>query len=279
MMGGSFHPGGVALSRKLIESLSLGSNARLLDVACGVGTTARIMAQDFGYDAVGVDFSELNISRASELTLDVSDPPANAGSQACCGPGESCCDPSGPSPVSISAAASGELQSRVGSVRFVRGSADQLPFEDGSFDGLTCECAVSTFVDQEAVADEFCRVLRPGGVFGMTDMALGGTLPEDFLCQAASWTCVANARSAAEYQAMFEAKGMELVDAGDHSECLIDLATEIKRKLVMSGFGVALGALPALDISLPQMRALLKQSTELVKAGAIQYKRLVFRKR
>lgn len=277
LMGGSFHPGGTALSKRLIDSMSLAANASTLDVACGVGTTARIMAEVFGFRVTGVDFSDVNISKASELTQDDSDSSVQQDSKPCCGPGESCCDPSGPMAIAIGG--NDKPKNLGGSLRFVQGSADRLPFDDGVFDGVTCECAVSTFVDQEKVADEFCRVLVPGGVFGMTDMALAGTLPEDFSRLAASWTCVARAMSTEQYQELFESRGFELIDAGDHSDCLIELATEIKRKLVMSGFGVALGALPALDISLSEMRSLLKQSTELVKAGTIQYKRLVFRKR
>jgi ubiquinone/menaquinone biosynthesis C-methylase UbiE len=281
-MGGSFHPGGITLSKQLIQSMALAENAKTLDVACGVGTTARIMAELFGYHATGVDFSNRNIAKASEMTLDDSDLSADEDVTACCGPGESCCDPADPIAITIGGASASEHakpERLGGSLRFVQGSADRLPFDDAAFDGVTCECAVSTFVNQEKVADEFCRVLTPGGIFGMTDMALAGTLPEDFSRQAASWTCVARAMSTEQYQALFETRRFELIDVGDHSDCLIELATEIKRKLVMSGFGAALGALPALDLSLSEMRSLLKQSTELVKAGTIQYKRLVFRKR
>lgn len=55
----------------------------------------------------------------------------------------------------------------------------------------------------------------------------------------------------------------------------------MKRKLVMAGMGKAIGALPsmseAMGMSLAEMRQLLATSTELVRAGTIQYGLLLFR--
>ena len=40
LLGGSYHPGGLALTRRLAEQLRLGRGDRVLDVAGGRGTTA-----------------------------------------------------------------------------------------------------------------------------------------------------------------------------------------------------------------------------------------------
>jgi ubiquinone/menaquinone biosynthesis C-methylase UbiE len=273
LMGGSFHPGGEALSRRLVGSLQLSAGENVLDVACGVGTTSRMMANMFGLNATGLDFSEINVQKAQAAAAGL----AEDAPQPCCDAGEPCCDADegltqlGGVPTKSNSVVPGEL-------KFVQGSADGLPQPDSTFDGVTCECAVSTFADQAQAAAEFYRVLKPGGVFGMTDMVLNGDLPDDFAEKAAPWTCVAKALTIEGYRALFEQAGFQMVTNEDHSDALLELATDMKRKLVMAGMGKALGALPSLGLSLSEMRAMLSQSTELVKAGTIQYGLLVFKK-
>ena len=49
LMGGSYHPGGENLSHTLVEKLELPAGSSILDVACGVGTTSRMMAAAVSY--------------------------------------------------------------------------------------------------------------------------------------------------------------------------------------------------------------------------------------
>jgi ubiquinone/menaquinone biosynthesis C-methylase UbiE len=50
-----------------------------------------------------------------------------------------------------------------------RGDAEQLPFDDASYDLVTCRLALHHFPHPERAAAEFARVLRPGGWLGFTD--------------------------------------------------------------------------------------------------------------
>ena len=280
LMGGSYHPGGEDLSRTLVQRLQLQKNQSALDVACGVGTTTRMMASEFGLCATGLDFGEVNIKKARAFGRAAIVDPAIT-SSGCCDPGEACCqaanDPS-ESLVSVTSAAS-DVGVDVGeAIRYVQGSADALPFGVHCFDGVTCECAVSTFAQQERVANEFFRVLKPGGVFGMTDMVLNGDLPTEFAEKVAPWTCMAKAMPVTGYQQLLEAAGFELLVNEDHSKSLLDLAKDMKRKLVMAGLGKALGGLPDIGMSFGEMRSMLAEATALVNEGKVQYGLLVFRK-
>jgi SAM-dependent methyltransferase len=61
-------------------------------------------------------------------------------------------------------------------VEFVEGDAQELPFEDGSFDVTLSTFGAMFAPDQERTADELLRVTRPGGRIGMANW-----LPEGFV--------------------------------------------------------------------------------------------------
>ena len=64
---------------------------------------------------------------------------------------------------------------------FVAGRAEALPFADGSFDGVLCECVLSMVEHSGAVLAEMVRVLRPDGVLMLSDLYVreGGMTPAD----------------------------------------------------------------------------------------------------
>jgi SAM-dependent methyltransferase len=65
ILGESYHPGGAALTRQLADQLQLSTDARVADIACGRGTTARLLAREYGVTVDGVDASAINIDHAS----------------------------------------------------------------------------------------------------------------------------------------------------------------------------------------------------------------------
>ncbi len=240
ILGESFHPGGMGLSRRLLDSLNIKAGDRVLDVACGMGTSVQVIAKDYSGLATGLDFSQLNINRAVEQAAHL--------------------------PVSP---------------EYLQGSAASLPFPDGLFDHLICECAVSTFDKQQQVVKEFFRVLNKGGQVGISDMVLNGMLPTELHELIVPWTCLESAKTAQAYQRLFIDAGFTVVSYKDESQSLLDLIADLKRRLLMAGLGKMLSTidevphvLASLDIK--QMKSLLDQVKQLVNDGTIQYCRMVF---
>ena len=64
LVGDSFHPGGLESTRDLLRSSGIGPGARLLDVGCGLGSSAQVAATEFGLRVDGVDASGAIIARA-----------------------------------------------------------------------------------------------------------------------------------------------------------------------------------------------------------------------
>ncbi len=238
LLGESFHPGGPDLSARLVHSLNLPEEARVLDVACGIGTTTLMMARQFGLDAVGVDFSEANIEKARQASAQTP-------------------------PVIVS---------------FFQRNADSLMLPSASLDAVVCECAVSTFSNQSQVVDEFARVLKPGGVVGISDMVVNGELPDEVARHVAPWTCMSEARTVAGYQQLFLDAGFSIAHYADESHTLLDLVSQLKRKLLLAGVGKALGALAGMEMDLTKLRGLLAEATRLIDDGTVQYCRMVFAK-
>ena len=61
-------------------------------------------------------------------------------------------------------------------VEFIEGKAEELPFEDSSFDAVCSLFSFRDWFDKRAGLAETLRVLKPGGVFVMVEPAKGNRL-------------------------------------------------------------------------------------------------------
>jgi demethylmenaquinone methyltransferase/2-methoxy-6-polyprenyl-1,4-benzoquinol methylase len=59
-----------------------------------------------------------------------------------------------------------------GSIEFVTGEAERLPFADASFDGLTFTYLLRYVDDPQSTLSELARVVRPGGRIGMVEFGV-----------------------------------------------------------------------------------------------------------
>ncbi|MFN8378459.1 MAG: class I SAM-dependent methyltransferase [Anaerolineae bacterium] len=124
------HIGGASATDDLTSLCRLQPGQGVLDVGCGVGFTARYLAQSVRLHVVGVDLRAGMVERAREYSANV--------------------------PVDIRP-------------EFRLADAQSLPFEDNRFDAVICE-SVLAFVPNRALAlAEFIRVTKPGGWVGFTE--------------------------------------------------------------------------------------------------------------
>jgi demethylmenaquinone methyltransferase/2-methoxy-6-polyprenyl-1,4-benzoquinol methylase len=119
--------------RALVQAISPQPGDRVLDVATGTGLVAFELARR-GCEVVGVDQSDEMLAGAR--------------------------------------AALERRPSLAHHVRFIRGQAEALPFEDGEFDALTFTYLLRYVDDRRATMRELARVLRPGGRIGMVEFGV-----------------------------------------------------------------------------------------------------------
>jgi SAM-dependent methyltransferase len=98
-------------------------------------------------------------------------------------------------------------------VEFRLGRADRMPVEDASVDWIVSNCVINLAPDKAAVFREAFRVLKPGGQLSISDIVLGGDLPQEVLDNFEAYVgCVAGAIREEEYLAAMLAAGLADVE-------------------------------------------------------------------
>ncbi|XKE46248.1 class I SAM-dependent methyltransferase [Halomonas organivorans] len=118
------HLGGRGASRALARRGELVPGRRVLDVGCGTGGASRLLADEFGVEALGVDITPAFVAVAEWLSR-----------------------------------ATG-LDDRT---RFLCADAARLPLPSASVDVIWCQHALMNMPDRGAVLVEWRRLLAPGG--------------------------------------------------------------------------------------------------------------------
>jgi arsenite methyltransferase len=193
LLDGQLHPGGDRLTRRLAQLAGISPGQRVLDIACGSGATALLLARELECDVVGVDLGSRAIEQA------------------------------------VAAAGAAGLGARVS---FVLGDAEELPFHDAAFDVAFSECSLCTFPDKPRAIAEMARVVRPGGSMAIADVTADrSALPAELRSAAARVACVADARSADDYAALLRDAGWEPVAMEPHHDDLRAMADRVEARL------------------------------------------------
>ncbi len=118
-----------AWRREAVKAASVQPGDEVLDCACGTGDLTLAFAKTPAKSVIGLDFTAEMLERARQKT-DRADTPGRV-----------------PGPM----------------VRYLQGDAQNLPFEDRSFDVLSIAFGIRNVQDPARALREFHRVLRPGG--------------------------------------------------------------------------------------------------------------------
>jgi arsenite methyltransferase len=232
LLGDSFHPGGVKLTERLGTLLRLTPQSRVLDIASGRGTSALFLAERFGCEVIGVDYSTQNIEQASAAAADKS------------------------------------VDDRVS---FRAGDAERLPFAESSFDAIICECAFCTFPDKSTASSEFARVLRRGGNIGLSDLTRGPILPKDLDGLLAWIACIADAQPVDRYIQYLNDAGFSVETTEPHDEALLEMVDQIRMKLLGVEIMVGLKKLELPGVDLTAAKQMAQSATTAIRQGALGY--------
>jgi ubiquinone/menaquinone biosynthesis C-methylase UbiE len=191
LLGQSFHPGGARLTRQLASASLISPRSEVLDVACGNGYSARVIAAGFGAAVTGCDYSALNLERA------------------------------------ITASQAAGL---AGKTQFVRASAERLPFAPESFDVSLCECSLCLFENMDVALQQLRSVLKPGGRIGLSDFFLNTAVPDSLSGLLGRVLCVAGAPSADGYREALSRAGFDFIRIRKVNWTLADMIQRIRHR-------------------------------------------------
>jgi arsenite methyltransferase len=232
LLGDSFHPGGTKLTERLGTLLELTPQSRVLDIASGNGTSAIFLAERFGCEIFGIDYSERNVAQAN---------------------------------------ASATAKSMDAQVRFEQGDAERLPFRDAAFDAIICECAFCTFPGKPAAAREFARVLRVGGRIGLSDLTRGRVLPNELEGLLAWIACIADAQPVENYVGYLSGAGFRPQCVEQHDEALLELVQQVQIKLLGAEVMVGLRKLNLPDVDFTTAKEMAQAVLTAVRGGQCGY--------
>jgi len=128
------HGGGLSATKTQAELAGIAAGMRVLDAGCGIGGSSRFLAHAYGCRVDAIDLTPQFVAAAERFN-------------ALCG-------------------LSDEIAVREASVT-------ALPFEDRRFDQVWSQNVTMNVADKRAMFSEAFRVLKPGGRFSFTHLALG----------------------------------------------------------------------------------------------------------
>lgn len=190
-----FHIGGVEATRDLLRQLSVRSGDRVLDIGCGIGGTARLIAQETGASVTGVDVTAEFVDAARRLT---------------------------------------ELSGITG-VSFVEASALDLPFAEDSFELAMLLHVGMNIEDKPALFAEVRRVLRADGVFAVYDVMRTGDGALGFPVPWSSSPETSFLDSPGAYRAAAENAGFTLVSERERRDFAIAFFAALQARIAESG--------------------------------------------
>lgn len=113
-----------------------------------------------------------------------------------------------------------------GNVEFVEGDIEKMPLKSDKFDVVISNCVLNLVPDKSKAFSEIHRVLKPGGLFCVSDVVIKGTLSDKMRKDAEMYAgCVSGASDIADYLGFIKDSGFTKVTVHKQKEIKLPEAT------------------------------------------------------
>jgi SAM-dependent methyltransferase len=190
------HIGGLPATEALVELCHIHRDSYVLDVGCGVGQTPCYIAKKYGCRVMGVDIREKMVERSRERAR----------------------------------------QERVADrVEFKIANAQNLPFQDNSFDAVITESVTAFPEDKQKAVSEYARVTKPGGYVGLNETAWLKVPPPPAVIAWAEQDVGANVKPLKpdEWIGLLQGAGLEVIVANTYP-----VSVRVESKGILQRYGL-----------------------------------------
>lgn len=187
-----FHIGGRDTTRILAEYAEIQSGTILLDIGCGIGGPARTLVSEYDCKVTGIDITYEFVNTAKVLT---------------------------------------EKIRLSDSIRFLRGSGTDLPFEDNSFSTVWMQHITMNVERKDLLFSEISRVLKPNGRLVFHEVIKGDTQELYFPVLWASNPNGSYLLSLKHFQSLLQESNLTEVKMCEHTDLALSYFKQLNEKV------------------------------------------------
>jgi arsenite methyltransferase len=222
------HLGGQQSTDELIEMCHITEDSYVLDIGCGVGVTPCHIAKTFGSRVVGVDLREAMVQRARERA---------------------------------------EREGVGERTEFRVADAQELPFDDETFDVVICESVLAFLSGREKAMGEFVRVAKPSGTVGINESTWIKEPPPELRAQVTrSFEGHLEVQSPEEWRELLGSSGLKDIAAKTSPIAAgSEISSRLRRLGGVKGVARIMARMPSVLIKRPVYRSFVKDAFSMPK--------------
>ena len=191
-----FHTRGKESTIEIAQLAQLQPHHKILDVGCGLGGSARYIANEYGCSVVGIDLTDEYVDVAKKLT---------------------------------------EFVKLSDKVSFKQGSAVELPFPSENFDIVWTEHTQMNIADKEKFYGEISRVLKPKGKLVFHDVFFGNSSLPYYPTPWAEYDSLSSLCTQEEAKTAIQKSNLVVDEWKDKSEQSLEFFKGVLKKTEKSG--------------------------------------------